>query len=192
MTSVRSVITVLSVLLLSTWGGVMASASDVAGTPVSKIDDTASNEHHSWTSISLATASTYPLREASGVIHSPFGSFDPAVDMIPLGPESLYDPSAMQRTGMILVQSNSADISALQDSLSDLDLAVIDVVPDDTLVIRVDPERVHGIIDELGKMSSVRWIGQLPIAWRVSSELVPLAGRQGIVVDLDIIPSPDL
>ena len=192
MTSIRSVITVLSVLLLSTWGGVLASASDGAGTPVSEADETASDEHHSWTSISLATASTYPLREASGVIHSPFGSFDPTVDMIPLGPESLYDPSAMQRTGMILVQSNSADISALQDSLSDWGLAVIDVVPDDTLVIRVDPERVHGIIDELGKMSSVRWIGQLPIAWRVSSELVPLAGRQGIVVDLDVVPSPDL
>ncbi len=192
MTSVRFVIPVLAALLLSTWGGVLASVSEDAGIPVSEAGETTSTESHSWTSISVVRPSTYSLREASGVIHSPFGSFDPIRDVIPLGPENLYDPSAMQRTGMLLVQSTSADMTPLQESLSAMVVSVIDVVPDDTVVIRVDSERIDGIIEQLGRLPSVRWAGQLPIAWRVSSELVPLAGRQGIVVDLDVTPSPDL
>jgi len=142
---------------------VLASVSEDAELPVSEIGEVTSTESHSWTSISVVRPSTYSLREASGVIHSPFGSFDPIRDVIPLGPETLYDPSAMQRTGMLLVQSTSADMTPLQESLSAMGVSVIDVVPDDTVVIRVDSQRIDAIIGELGRLPSVRWAGQLPI-----------------------------
>ena len=41
-------------------------------------------------------------------------------------------------------------------------------------------------------MDGVRWAGELPIAWRVSSQIASIAGRNAITVDLDITPAPDL
>ena len=45
--------------------------------------------------MSVGYESSYDVKKFSGLIHSPFGDFDPLVDPIPLGPENLYDSSAI-------------------------------------------------------------------------------------------------
>jgi len=109
-----------------------------------------------------------------------------------MGPENLYDPQALQRTGMLLVQSVSADMTDLSYSLSSMGLEVLDVFPDDAVVVRVNPSSDNGVLAAIDRLHSVRWAGELPVSWRVSPELIPLSGRHGILVDLDVTPAIDL
>ena len=144
-----------------------------------------------WSRIN-ASETYYSIRESSGLLYSPFGAFDPLIDPVPIGPENLYDPQALRRTEMLLVQSNSADMTAMMDAFSSRGIDVLDVVPDDAVVIRVDSSRDNEIVEEINKLPNVRWAGELPIAWRVASELIPLSARAGLLVDLDVTPAPDL
>ena len=73
-----------------------------------------------------------------------------------------------------------------------LDLPVIDMLPDDSVIVRDDAVADSRILSELMDEKSIRWSGDRPIAWRVSPELSFLAGRVGIQVDIDITPSSDL
>ena len=45
---------------------------------------------------------------------------------------------------------------------------------------------------ELEKSPSVRWIEGLPIAWRVSTNLLDFSGRGGLLLDLDLTITSDL
>ena len=191
MTRARSVIPVLVALLLSTWSGVLASASEDP-LPDSDVTEDASQGLNSQWSRMAATETTYQLRESSGILHSPFGAFDPLDDPIPLGPENLYDPLALRRTGMLLVQSYSADMTAMMNAFSSMGVDVLDVVPDDAVVVRVDPLSDTGVVEAINRLPSVRWTGELPVAWRVAPELISLSGRTGMLVDMDVTPAPDL
>ena len=190
MTRVRSTALVLAALVLSTWSGALASAS--ANSPSGSDSQGSSVPSQSeWSRIDALEA-YYPLRASSGLLHSPFGSFDPLRDPIPLGPENLYDPKALERTGMLLVQSSSADMTDLSDSLSSMGLEVLDVFPDDAVVVRVDSSGDDGVLAAIDSIPSVRWAGELPVSWRVASGLIPLSARHGMLVDLDVTPAPDL
>ena len=113
----RSVLPILFILLFSTWGSVLSAAS----VSDSELNIDTNPQTLSPTSqmspFTDVVNSTYDLREISRLIHSPFGSFDPLSDPIPLGPENLFDPSAILRTGMVVVQSNNADMTDLYDLL---------------------------------------------------------------------------
>ena len=173
MTRVRSTALVLAALVLSTWSGALASAS--ANSPSGSDSQGSSVPSQSeWSRIDALEA-YYPLRASSGLLHSPFGSFDPLRDPIPLGPENLYDPKALERTGMLLVQSSSADMTDLFDSLSSMGLEVLDVFPDDALVVRVDSSGDGGVLAAIDSIPSVRWAGELPVSWRVASGLIPVS-----------------
>ena len=190
MTRVRSTALVLAALVLSTWSGALASAS--ANSPSGSDSQGSSVPSQSeWSRIDALEA-YYPLRASSGLLHSPFGSFDPLRDPIPLGPENLYDPKALERTGMLLVQSSSADMTDLSDSLSSMGLEVLDVFPDDAVVVRVDSSGDDGVLAAIDSIPSVRWAGELPVSWRVAPGLIPLSARHGMLVDLDVTPAPDL
>ena len=95
MTRARSVIPVLAALLLSTWAGVLASASEDPSSDSDVVEDASQGSNSQWSRID-ATETTYPLRESSGILHSPFGPFDPLDEPVPLGPENLYDPLALR------------------------------------------------------------------------------------------------
>ena len=56
-----------------------------------------------WLVIHNATVNEYPLRESSGYIHSPLGSFDPRDGYVPLGPENFIDFESFSKTGMAIV-----------------------------------------------------------------------------------------
>ena len=142
---------------------------------------------------SSASSSTHQIKQSSGLIHSPYGSFDPILHPIPLGPENIVDLHALDRTRFALVQSSTADLTSLQQNLQDKGMMVIETIPDDTFIIKI-PIQFNSAktLLELSSMDGVRWAGELPIAWRVSSQIASIAGRNAITVDLDITPAPDL
>ena len=185
----RWVLVILPILLLSSAGSVVTESLNNA--PQSRDSDTNHSYESEWFRAE-PSESRYELRTASGLIHSPYGTFDPIVDPLPLGPENLYDPFAIERTGMLLVQSTSSDMTAMLDLVKQLGLDVIDNVPDNSVVVRIDTEEHTEIIHRLLDDDSIRWAGQLPISWRVSPSLVPFAGFDEYMFDLDITPAPDL
>ena len=40
------------------------------------------------------------------------------------------------------------------------------------------------------RVESVRWVGHFPAMWKISETLYPLMGQDGLLIDLDITPSP--
>lgn len=188
----RLVVLTLAMLLLSGWSSGLASAMESSTSSASQqadfkasstLFDTFSNVHES----------TYELRSESGLIHSPYGSFDPLIHPLLLGPESVYDSFALERTRFALVQSTSSDLTALHSTLEESGVIVIETIPDDTFLIRI-PMLMDalGVLEELRESASVRWAGELPISWRVSPDIAAIAGRQAINVDIDLTPTPDL
>jgi uncharacterized membrane protein len=177
--------------MLSVWSGVVSATADSPNTTHPNANSEEIIQYPSW-QVATPTGSYFELRQSSGIIHSPYGPFDPLFDPIPLGPENLYDPKALERTEMVIVQSSSSDLTSMLSTLQELDLPVLDRFPDDSAIIRVDVSQSPTIISSLMEEKSIRWAGSLPIAWRVSPELSHFAGREGIVVDIDITPAPDL
>ncbi len=188
----RMVLLTLAMLIMSGWSAGLASASAVDAEDVSQYGESEVSDGL-FDAFSNVHESTHELREQSGMIHSPFGSFDPLESPVPLGPENLYDPAALQRTRFALVQSSSADLTGLQSALVEAEIPIIQTIPDDTFLIQI-PMSLDGIqtLADLRLSESVRWAGELPISWRVSPDIAALAGRAAITVDLDLTPTPGL
>jgi len=190
MKTVRHVFPILFILLLSSWSSVVVALNDSSDdSDTSLFDDSPIPE---WSKLSVVSESVYEVKDFSGIINSPFGDFDPLTDIMPLGPENLYDSFAIHRTGLAIIQSNSVDMTGLMELLNLHEFPIIDVIPDSALVIRLPVDEILESKSLLEKSEHVRWIGELPIAWRVSLDLVSLSGRGGIIVDLDLIPASDI
>ncbi|MEC7706724.1 MAG: S8 family serine peptidase, partial [Candidatus Thermoplasmatota archaeon] len=185
----RWVLVILPVLLLSTGGSILTEPLTLE--PQSADSGSSSYSDSEWFRAD-PYESSYELRTPTGLLYSPYGPFDPLVDPVPLGPENLYDPFALQRTGMLLVQSSSSDMTAMLNVLEKSGLDVIEIMPENSVVARLYSDEHQHIIDELVADSSIRWAGELPIAWRVSPSLSSIAGIGSQRLDLDIIPAPDL
>ena len=192
MTDRRLALITLFMLLLSGWSIGVTSASNLNSQIDSEYDEMEEADSI-FKPFSSASSSTHQIKQSSGFIHSPYGSFDPIQHPIPLGPENIVDLHALDRTRFALVQSNSADLTSLHQNLQDKGMVVIETIPDDTLIIKI-PIQFNSAktLLELSSMDGVRWAGELPIAWRVSSQVASIAGRDTITVDLDITPAPDL
>ena len=108
----RLVHVVLIMLVLSGWGSGVASANSAVSDELTQNVDLYETESFPQ-KITSVVESSYILRESSGQIHSPYGSFDPLIQPMPLGPENLYDSKALERTGFVIVQSNSPDLSKI-------------------------------------------------------------------------------
>ena len=191
MSTIRSVFPVLFILIFSSWSSVVVASVEGSEESLSIISNEFISESQ-WSQLFSVSESVYDVKNFSGLIYSPFGDFDPLYDPIPLGPENLYDLSAINRTGLVIIQSKSVDMTGLMQLLYSHDLPIIDTLPDSALVVRLPTDDILGTISLLEKSEHVRWIGELPIAWRVSQELVDLSGRGGIILDLDIIPASDI
>ena len=191
MTAVKSIFPILLILILSSWSGAVSAFSETSESNINS-DQQVLSENSKWSKLSIVSESDYELNDFSGIIHSPFGDFDPLKDPMPLGPENLYDSSAILRTGLVVIQSNSVDMIDLINLIDFYEYPIIDTIPDSALIVRLPIEDIFTSISELEKSPSVRWVEGLPIAWRVSPNLVDFSGRGGLSLDLDITLTSDL
>ena len=166
-----------------------ASTSDSNNVEISVLG----NSDGEWFVIQNATLNTYTLSESSGYIHSPLGSFDPLEGLIPLGPENFIDFNSFSKTGMAIIQSKSSDMTSLTDVLNkENNISILDSIPDDSLIIRISGEDKFQKFTEISKFSEVRWIGELPIAWKLSKDLIYNTLDNNNLIDVIISPTNDL
>ena len=184
----KSVYVVISLLLISP---VVHSISPSSNTEeISPIVDIYEDEASTWNRLSNPISTHYSLSEATGKIMSPYGTFDPIFDQIPLGPWEKLGLEAPISDRLFIIQSNSTDLETLEASLQSFGVGVIDHIPDDALVISSPDIGGDDFIQQISKLHQVRWISPLPNAWKVSPSLVNLVGIEHIFVDLDITPNP--
>ena len=146
MSTIRSVFPVLFILIFSSWSSVVV-ASDEGSEESLSITSNEFISESQWSQLFSVSESVYDVKNFSGLIYSPFGDFDPLYDPIPLGPENLYDLSAIHRTGLVIIQSKSVDMTGLMQLLYSHDLPIIDTLPDSALVVRLPTD------DNLGTIS---------------------------------------
>ena len=162
----RWVLVILPILLFSTGGTVLTEPLKLEAQ--SADSGVQSHSYPEWIRAS-PSESIFELRTTTGLLQSPFGPFDPLVDPVPLGPENLYDPFALERTGLLLVQSSSSDMTAMLSLLEESGMEVIDFIPEYSVIARLDSVNHNQVVDELSAEGSIRWAGELPIAWRAGS-----------------------
>ena len=190
MTSAKAVLAVVSILIISP---VVHSIS-----PITEENNESSNppvpdqNNKSWHRLSDPIVEAYGISEISGNIQSPYGTFDPKNDPLPLGPWiKLGMPSPYQEY-VYVVQSENADLHSLESSLQSQGMEVLDYLPDYSLLVSI-PEFTHeGYIEQISRLPQVRWISPLPNAWKISPSLISIIGISDIAVDLDITPLPNL
>ncbi|HIN03714.1 MAG TPA: hypothetical protein EYM66_01490, partial [Candidatus Poseidoniales archaeon] len=188
----RLVVSALVMLMMSGWSGAALAAIGDADVDGAKYGDSRADDA-TWGAVSNAFQSSYELRQTTGLIYSPYGSFDPLSEPMPLGPETLYDSKALTRTGYAVVQAASADMTTVASILEDIGISIADHLPDDAFVIRIPASRdTESILKILNDRDEIRWAGEMPIAWRVAPNVALLAGRLSLNVDLDLIPAADL
>ena len=185
----KSLFLVFSLVLLSPFTGA-ASPQMVDADEESHGQDT--THGNVWKTLSQPLHSFFQISEPSGMIHSPLGSFDPLVETLPEGPWEKSGLDSHSEGGMFLVQSRTRDLDGLDRSLTSIGVAVIDHIPDETLVIEVKDLHREETLAQIAKLPSVRWLGGMPTMWKVSPSLYPLISVAELRVDLEIILSSDL
>ena len=128
------------------------------------------------------------LRLTSGLLHPVTGSFDPML-VTPSLPSILHDSLDVVQTGMLIIQDVDADRTDLEEWLEVQGFPILDVIPDDALLIRVptDPHQLDAAISSIVSNEGIRWFGSQHPGWRLSP-LLPTTGT----LDVNIIPAPDL
>ena len=190
MSAAKSVFPILLILIFSSWSSVVVALNDDSNNFNPVVLEGLSEAD--WGELTSGVESVYEVKKFSGIIHSPFGDFDPLTDPLPLGPENLYDSFALHRTGLAIIQSDSVDLTGLMELLDLHKIPIVDHIPDSALIVRLPVDEISNSKGLLDKSEYVRWVGELPIAWRVSQDLVSLSGRGGIIVDLDLTPASDI
>jgi len=143
-----------------------------------------------WKRLENPIHSIYEIQESSGLVHSPYGIFDPIVDDIPLGPWGEIGLSNPFDKRLHIVQSINSDLNSLEEQLNSMEIQIIDQIPDDALVISINEEGMEEYKNIISQLPQVRWIENMPSMWKVSPSLIQLINSKNIVIDLDIIPSP--
>ncbi len=180
----RKSVLALLLLMLSTWSG--TAAADTQSQFSVPQDDYAWNGE--WSSLQNAVESEYLLRDTSGLVYSPMGTFDPLREPMPIGPDWLTSPASSE-TRFILVQSVSSDLSPLIAELEGSGFSILDSIPDSVLVVRAPLETNYD--EYLGKLADARWFSEMPNSWKISPELLGVTSSSALL-DLDVLPASDL
>ena len=73
---------------------------------------------NNWVVLHNPSIGNHPISESSGLIHSPFGQFDPLTESTPAGPWEKIGLSEFNDGRLFIVQSHSSDLQELEDSLN--------------------------------------------------------------------------
>ena len=141
-----------------------------------------------WTLGASPTLEKSSLRLTSGLLHPVTGSFDPLL-LSPSLPGILHDDLDVVRTGMLIIQDVDSDRTDLEEWLEVQGFPILDVIPDDALLIRVptEPHQLDAAISSIVSNEGIRWFGSQHPGWRLSP-LLPTTG----ILDVNVIPAPDL
>ena len=72
-----------------------------------------------WTSLEFASEHVHQIKQTSGLIHSPYGSFDPLMDEYPtIGELNTGDYGYSDRP-VFVIQSDTSDISGISSSVEE-------------------------------------------------------------------------
>ena len=184
----KSTFLVLAVLLFSTWSGMVSASSQ--GTDSTHYQDSDNYYFEKWTSLEFPSEHAHQIRQTSGLIHSPYGSFDPLMDEYPtFGELNTGDYSYTDRP-VFVIQSDSSDISGISSSVEEAGGAILDYMPDSALLVRL-PKHLDAD-NFLDSLANVRWTGQMPDIWRVSPEILGNTHSSSSQFNLQILPANDL
>ena len=184
----KSTFLVLTVLLFSSWSG-MVSASP-QGTDSIHSPDSDNYHFEKWTSLEFASEHLHQIRQTSGLIHSPYGSFDPLMDEYPTFGELNTGDYGYSDRPVFVIQSDTSDISGISSSVEEAGGAILDYMPDSALLVRLP---IHVNADNfLDSLANVRWSGQMPDIWRVSPEILGNTYLPSSQFNLQILPANDL
>ena len=184
----KSTFLVLTVLLFSSWSG-MVSASP-QGTDSIQSPNHDNYHFEKWSPLEFASEHVHQIRQTSGLIHSPYGSFDPLMDEYPtFGAMNTGDYTYSDRP-VFVIQSESSDISGISSSVEEVGGAILDYMPDSALLARlpVDVDADNFLVS----LANVRWSGQMPDIWRVSPEILGNMYSPSSQLNLQILPANDL
>ncbi|RCH77267.1 MAG: hypothetical protein DBX04_01125 [Candidatus Poseidoniales archaeon] len=182
----KSTFFVLTVLLISSWSG-MVSASPSTIDSESSPD---SNEYlgMKWSSLEFPLGHVHQIRESSGLIHSPYGSFDPLIDDAPILGELDTGEYSHSDRPVYAIQSDTSDISGISLAVEEIGGTILDYLPDSALLVRFP---IHAQVENfLSSWEDVRWYGQMPDIWRVSPEILHI--NPSSLLELQILPASDL
>ena len=182
----KSTFLVLAVLLISSWSG-MVSASHSTIDSESSPD---SNEYlgMKWSSLEFPLGHVHQIRESSGLIHSPYGSFDPLIDDAPILGELDTGEYSHSDRPVYAIQSDTSDISGISLAVEEIGGTILDYLPDSALLVRFP---IHVQVENfLSSWEDVRWYGQMPDIWRVSPEILHI--NPSSQLELQILPASDL
>ena len=182
----KSTFLVLTVLLISSWSG-MVSASHSTIDSESSPD---SNEYlgMKWSSLEFPLGHVHQIRESSGLIHSPYGSFDPLIDDAPILGELDTGEYSHSDRPVYAIQSDTSDISGISLAVEEIGGTILDYLPDSALLVRFP---IHAQVENfLSSWEDVRWYGQMPDIWRVSPEILHI--NPSSQLELQILPASDL
>ena len=136
-----------------------------------------------------------PVAATTGWIHTIIGSFDPVAEPAPVQgvPAALLDDHDVDRTGVLVVQLESRDSTSFLQLALDLELAILDTIPDDSWIVRLPEVDRSAIISNLISSDEVRWIGSQHPAWRLHTSLHPLVdSASSDRIDIDLTLAPDI
>ena len=143
-----------------------------------------------WNSLQNPIYIDYSMPESSGVIHSPFGSVDRTLTQLPVGPWDAVGISGPLDNRLHIVQSSSPDLESLEGALTKLGIEIIDHIPDDSVIISLQSDHDGEFKKQINDLQEVRWIGQMPSMWKISTALLPTLSSKDVFIDLDVVPSP--
>ena len=121
MVGLKSLFVVLAMLLLSPFAQSISWETDDFEDSTSQSGQISSQGV--WKMLANPLGSTYQITESTGMIHSPYGSFDPAIHPVPLGPWAEVGLESPTRAGIYIIQSSSSDLVALSEQLYSLEIS---------------------------------------------------------------------
>ena len=180
---------VLAILLFSSFSG-MVSGSTIEGYDQSVDNsDQVSPDESNWTLFENPVGHLHQIKQSSGLIHSPFGSFDPLDQEIPRFEWDGGSIGADQSDRPVyIIQSSDSDISSIVSTVQEYGGSILDYIPDNSLLVRFSHNAPGDLI--INSIDGVRWFGIMPDLWRISPEILSVEPTS--LVDLEILPAGDI
>ena len=180
---------VITVLLFSSFSGMVSGSSFDVPERDSGQSDEESSQGPNWNAFEDPVGYIHQIKQSSGLIHSPFGSFDPLDQEIPTFDwEGGSTEGIESHMPIYIIQSVDSDISGIVSAVLDAGGSVLDYMPDNSLLVRFHPNVPGDSI--INGIDDVRWFGTMPDLWRISPEIMSLDPSS--LVNLEILPASDV